>query len=50
MTAKELTHEERNRLNGSVGRVLRKAAHTREDLLAAVRDQVKAQVRLKTVA
>jgi hypothetical protein len=50
VTAKDITEEERHRLNGSVGKVLQKAAHRREDLLTAVRTQVKACVQLRTVA
>ena len=50
VTAKDITDEDRHRLNGSVGQVLQKAAHRREDLLAAVRRQVRACVQLKTVA
>ena len=50
VTAKDLTGEDRQRLNGSVGQVLMKSTHRREELLAAVRRQVRACVQLKTVA
>jgi signal transduction histidine kinase/DNA-binding response OmpR family regulator len=42
VTAKEITDDDRTRLNGSVGRILRKRPAQREDLLLAVRDQVRA--------
>jgi signal transduction histidine kinase/DNA-binding response OmpR family regulator len=45
VTAKEITDEDRTRLNGSVGRILRKRPAQREDLLLAVRDQVRATLR-----
>jgi CheY-like chemotaxis protein len=41
VTAKDLTLEERMRLNGYVEKVLQKGAHTREELLAQIRDLVK---------
>jgi CheY-like chemotaxis protein len=44
ITAKELTGEDRERLNGSVERVLSKGAFTREELLARVRELVAACV------
>jgi PAS domain S-box-containing protein len=50
VTAKEITEEDRQRLNGSVGQVLQKAGHRRDELLAAVRKQVRACVQLKNVA
>jgi PAS domain S-box-containing protein len=50
VTAKEITEEDRHRLNGSVGQVLQKAGHRRDELLAAVRKQVRACVQLKNVA
>jgi signal transduction histidine kinase/CheY-like chemotaxis protein len=50
MTAKDITEEERQRLNGSVRQVLRKAPHRREELLSAVRRHVQNGVQLKTVA
>ncbi len=42
ITAKELTAEDRRRLNGSVEKVLLKGAYDREELLAKVRDVVSA--------
>ncbi len=42
ITAKELTAEDRRRLNGSVEKVLLKGAYDREELLAKVRDLVSA--------
>jgi CheY-like chemotaxis protein len=42
ITAKDLTPEDRQRLNGSVERILKKGATTREELLAEVRDLVAA--------
>jgi CheY-like chemotaxis protein len=50
VTAKEITEEDRQRLNGSVSQVLQKAGHRRDELLAAVRKQVRACVQLKDVA
>jgi CheY-like chemotaxis protein len=50
VTAKDLTEEERQRLNGSVARVLQKAPDGGRELLAAVRRQVRTAVPLKTVA
>jgi len=44
ITAKELTNDDRQRLNGSVERVLLKGAFTREKLLARVRELVSACV------
>jgi CheY-like chemotaxis protein len=40
VTAKDLTAEDRQRLNGSVEKVLQKGAHTRDSLLQEVRDLV----------
>jgi Response regulator containing CheY-like receiver, AAA-type ATPase, and DNA-binding domains len=45
VTAKEITDEDRHRLNGSVKRILQKRGSNREDLLAAVKDQVTASIR-----
>jgi CheY-like chemotaxis protein len=45
ITAKELTPEERQRLNGSVEKILQKGAYTREDLISEVRDLVTASMR-----
>ena len=44
VTAKEITDEDRHRLNGSVKRILQKRGSHRDDLLAAVRDQVTASL------
>ena len=44
VTAKELTAEDRQRLNGYVERILEKGAYTRDTLLAEVRDLVAACV------
>jgi GAF domain-containing protein/CheY-like chemotaxis protein len=44
VTAKELTAEDRQRLNGYVERILQKGAYTRDTLLAEVRDLVAACV------
>jgi CheY-like chemotaxis protein len=44
ITAKELTVEDRQRLNGSVEKVLLKGAFSREELLARVREHVSACV------
>ena len=44
VTAKELTVEDRQRLNGYVERILEKGAYTRDTLLAEVRDLVAACV------
>ena len=40
ITAKELTGEDRDRLNGMVDEVLEKSADTRDDLLQRVREAV----------
>ena len=44
VTAKEITDEDRHRLNGSVKRILQKRGSHRDDLLAAVKDQVTASL------
>jgi hypothetical protein len=44
VTAKQLTLDERARLNGYVERVLQKGAYSWEDLLKAVSDRVKARI------
>jgi CheY-like chemotaxis protein len=44
ITAKDLSREERERLNGHVQRILQKGAHGREQLLAEVRELVAASV------
>jgi CheY-like chemotaxis protein len=41
VTAKDLTPEDRLRLNGSVERILQKGAYRREELLQEVRDLVR---------
>jgi CheY-like chemotaxis protein len=45
VTAKELTAEDRKRLNGSVEKILHKGAYSREDLLLEVHDLVAASMR-----
>ena len=40
VTAKELTAEDRLRLNGYVQKVVQKTAHTREELMQQVRDLI----------
>jgi signal transduction histidine kinase/DNA-binding response OmpR family regulator len=42
VTAKDVTEDERGRLNGYVKTILRKGAYRRKELLLAVREQVKA--------
>jgi CheY-like chemotaxis protein len=44
VTAKDLSRDDRERLNGSVQRVLQKGAHGRDELLAEVREMVAASV------
>jgi CheY-like chemotaxis protein len=44
ITAKDLTREDRDRLNGSVQRILQKGAYGRDALLAEVRDLVASSV------
>jgi PAS domain S-box-containing protein len=46
VTAKDVTAEDRSRLNGFVKTVLRKGAYRRKELLLAVREQVKASLQL----
>jgi signal transduction histidine kinase/CheY-like chemotaxis protein len=50
VTAKELTAEDRQRLNGSVEKILQKGAYSREDLLCEVRDLVTASMRSRLVS
>ena len=45
ITAKELTAEDRQRLNGSVEKILQKGAYSREELIREVRDLVTASMR-----
>jgi GAF domain-containing protein/CheY-like chemotaxis protein len=44
ITAKDLTHEDRERLNGYVQKILQKGAYGRDELLAEVRDLVAASI------
>ncbi len=46
VTAKDVTEDERGRLNGFVKTILRKGAYRRKELLLAVREQVKACLHL----
>jgi CheY-like chemotaxis protein len=48
ITAKDLTAEDRLRLNGSVEKILQKGAYSREALLSELRDLVPAAVRRRT--
>ncbi|MGH7797225.1 MAG: response regulator [Candidatus Binatia bacterium] len=45
ITAKELTPEDRQRLNGSVEKILHKGAYSREELIGEVRNLVTASIR-----
>ena len=47
VTAKELSAEDRQRLNGSVEKILQKGAYSREDLIREVRDMVTASISAK---
>ena len=49
LTAKELTAADRRSLNGSVAKVLDKAICNREDLLVAVREQLRTRLLSQTV-
>jgi hypothetical protein len=49
MTAKMLTAEDRQRLNGSVEKILQKGACSREELVREVRDLVAASMRSRLV-
>ncbi|HEU4370603.1 MAG TPA: response regulator, partial [Methylomirabilota bacterium] len=44
ITAKDLSHDDRERLNGYVQKILQKGAHGRDELLAEVRELVAASV------
>jgi hypothetical protein len=44
VTAKDLSHEDRERLNGHVQKILQKGTHGRDQLLAEVRELVSASV------
>jgi CheY-like chemotaxis protein len=48
VTAKELSAEDRQRLNGSVEKILQKGAYSREELIREVRDLVTASLRSKS--
>ena len=48
VTAKDLTAEDRERLNGSVVRILQKGAHDQQELLAEVRALLAASIGLRT--
>ena len=50
LTAKDLTEEDRRRLDGGVERILQKAAYSRESLLHEVRDLVRASAGAPTVS
>ena len=50
VTAKELSAEDRQRLNGSVEKILQKGAYSREELIREVRDLVTASIRSKRPA
>ena len=50
LTARDVSEDDRRRLNGSVAKILRKAAYRREELLFEVREQVKAGLRLQDAA
>jgi signal transduction histidine kinase/DNA-binding response OmpR family regulator len=47
VTAKELTAQDRQRLNGSVEKILQKGAYSREELIREVRDLVTASISVK---
>jgi len=47
VTAKELSAQDRQRLNGSVEKILLKGAYSREELIRQVRDLVKASIAAK---
>lgn len=47
VTAKELSAEDRQRLNGSVEKILQKGAYSREELIREVRDLVTASISVK---
>jgi CheY-like chemotaxis protein len=48
ITAKELSAEDQQRLNGSVEKILQKGAYSREELIREVRDLVTASLRSKS--
>jgi hypothetical protein len=45
VTAKDLTAEDRQRLNGSVEKILQKGAYSREALIDEVRELIAASIR-----
>jgi CheY-like chemotaxis protein len=47
ITAKELTPEDRQRLNGAVEKILQKGAYSREELIREIHDLVTASMRSK---
>ena len=49
VTAKDVTDDDRRRLNGFVKTILRKGAYQRNELLLAVREQVKACLQLTAI-
>ncbi len=49
VTAKDLSDDDRKRLNGQVTRVLQKGAYSREDLLAEVAQVVRSAIGAKTI-
>ncbi len=48
VTAKEITSDDRRRLNGAVERIIQKGAYTKEELLTQVGNLVKNVVRRHT--
>jgi CheY-like chemotaxis protein len=50
VTAKELTAEDREKLNGYVERILQKGSYTRENLIDEVRDLIRASIRGQSFA
>jgi CheY-like chemotaxis protein len=48
ITAKDITSEDRRRLDGYVHKILKKGIYSKEELLLEVRDLVKAAIRKKT--
>jgi CheY-like chemotaxis protein len=50
VTAKELTPEDRQRLNGSVEKILQKGAYSRDELIGEVRDLIITSIREQRLA
>jgi PAS domain S-box-containing protein len=50
LTAKDLTEEDRNRLNGKVDQILQKGMYTRDDLIGAVRRELADRTRTSIIA